>query len=65
MEYTAPRFCGSFVPRRTLCGTPLLFLKEAKNASATALSCGRTVAEKDCFTLRCCGSFVNACDLLP
>ena len=60
IEYNAPRFCGSSVLRCTLCGTPLLFLKEAKNASATALSCGRAVAEKDCFTPHFCRRFVNA-----
>ena len=30
------------------------FLNEAKNVSATALSCGRAVAEKDCFTPHFC-----------
>lgn len=51
IEYTAPRFFESSVLRRTPCGTPLLFLNEAKNASATALSCGCAVAEQDRFTL--------------
>ena len=39
------------------------FLKEAKNVSATALSCGRAVAEKDCFTSHFCSNAVNAADV--
>ena len=36
------------------------FLKVAKNVSATALSCGWPVAEKDCFVPHFCSSSINA-----
>ena len=39
------------------------FLQEAKNVSATALSCGRAVAEKYCFTSHLCSSTVNVADV--
>ena len=57
--HIAPRFCGSFALRCT----PSSFLKEAKNASATALSWGRAVAEKDCFAPHFCNSSVSVAEV--
>lgn len=60
--HIAPRFCGSFAPRCTPCGTPPLF-EGSKNASATALSWGRAVAEKDCFAPHFCSSSVSVAEV--
>lgn len=48
-ECTLLRFCKSAVPRYNLFGRLSSLLNVAKKVSATALSSGLAVAEKDCF----------------
>ena len=49
--------------RGVLPAVRLLFFEGSKNASATALSWGRAVAEKDCFAPHFCSSSVSVAEV--
>ena len=59
-EYMFPCFCENAVRMYSPFGKDSSRLNEEKNVSATALSSGLAVAEKDCFTPHCWNRAVNA-----
>ena len=61
--YIHPHSFESAAQKYIHAGRPPLFLNVAKNVSATALSRGVPLAEKDCLTPYCCKSLLNAAEI--
>ena len=61
--YIHPHSFENAVQKYIRAGRPPLFLNVAKNVSATALSRGVPLAEKDCLTPYCCKSLLKAAEI--